>query len=189
MAINSGVVALVGGVQSYFAARSVTAAVSLGWKQPTAQVNQGTGRANRVVFIPSDSSGRGGRLSQDGLQPGARYFGPPASPADTTVRALWTWERSLVVSVWAVDTTDPHNEAKQIEAVEDLFEWTVRAVHYFAHNNARWGDVAWTTSPVEHSFGRELRAALTFRHPLFDTETGVAYPTPAITPVLSGESG
>lgn len=175
--INSGVVALVASVRAYFEARDVTANVALGWREPTKQINQGPGRANRVVFIPSDESGKGGKLAPT-QQPGARYFG---NPPDTTARALYTWERQLVVSVWAVDGANPHDEALQIEAVEDLFEWVVRAVHAFAHNDARWGDVVWTTEPVEHQFGRELRASLTFRHPLFDTETGVAYPTPNVS--------
>jgi hypothetical protein len=183
MAVNSGVLALVEGVRSYFTARGVTANVSLGWKQPTKQINQGPGRANRVVFIPSDPNGRGGKIGAV-EQPGARTFG-----GDTAARALYTWERFLVVSVWAVDTTDPHDEALQIEAVEDLFEQTVRAVHAFAKNNGRWGDVTWTTSPAEHAFGRELRASLVFKHPLFDSEYGVAYPAPAITKKLLGESG
>lgn len=186
MTINSGLVALVTNVQSYFTSRSVTANVSLGWKQPTKQINQGTGRANRVVFIPSDTSGRGGKLVGT-QQPGPRAFGSPTQ--DTSVRALYDWERELLVSVWAVDTSNPHDEAKQIEAVEDLFEWTVRAVHYAAHNNARWGAVNWTTEPVEHSFGRELRAGLTYRHPLFDTEVGIAFPTAAITKALNHEAG
>lgn len=187
MAINSGLVALVASVQSYLTARNVTANVSLGWRQDTKQINQGPGRANRIVFIPSDQGGRGGKIIGT-QQPGPRRFGSPT--ADTTARALFDWERSLLVSVWAVDGSDPHNEAKQIEAVEDLFEWTIRAVHHSAFNNARWGDVAWTTSPTEHQFGRELRAGLTFRHPLFDTENVIVYPAGIeITPVLEGESG
>jgi hypothetical protein len=186
VAINSGLVALRGAIESYFTTRGVTATVALGWKQPTQQINQGPGGANRVVLIPSDPSGKGGRLV-GAQQPGPRVFGPQSD--GLTARSLYTWERFVVVSVWAVDATDPANEPKQIEAVEDLFEWTVRAIHAFAHNDARWGDVAWTTSPVEHAFGRELRAGLTFRHPLFDGPTGIAYPVPEITKTLSGEAG
>jgi hypothetical protein len=175
--IKSGLASLVAGVQAYFTANAVTAAVSLGWKQPAQQINQGTGRANRVVFIPSDPGGKGGKLTAT-QQPGHRMIG---DPVEATARALLTWERYVVVSVWAVDGTDPHDEAKQIEAVETLFEWTLRAVHSVAHNDARWGDVAWTTSPVEHVFGRELRAGLTYRHPMFDAPVGVVIPTPQIS--------
>jgi len=188
--IKSGLVALVAGVQAYFTDAGVTAAVALGWKQPTEQINQGPGRANRVVFIPSDPSGRGGKLV-GAQQPGQRLYGTsgPGGAADTSLRALYTWERAVVVSVWAVDGTDPQNESKQIEATETLFEQTIRAVHSFAHNDARWGDVSWTVTPVEHMFGRELRASLTYRHPMFDAPTEVVYPTGHITKNLSGESG
>jgi hypothetical protein len=187
--IDSGLLALAKSVRAYFAANDVTATASLGWKQPTEQINQGPGRANRVVFIPSDPTGRGGKLAPT-QQPGQRNFSSaPDARADTSVRSLYTWERFVIVSVWAVDATAPADEEKQIEAVEDLFEQTIRAVHAFAHNDARWGDVAWTTSPVEHVFGRELRAGLTYRHPMFDSPSGIAYPAPHLTPNLHGTSG
>ncbi len=183
MAIQSGLVALVSSVRSYFEARNIVTNVSLGWKEPAKQLNQGSGRANRVVFIPSDPSGKGGALGA-AHQPGARSFG-----GDTTVRALCTWERNLVVSVWAIDADAPNDEEAQIEAVETLFELTIRAVHDFAKVNAQWGDTSWVASTSERQFGRELRAGLTFKHPMFDSPTGVAYPTPAITQTLSGQSG
>lgn len=176
--ITSGLVALKNSVQSYFTARGVTANVSLGWKQPAKNINEGPGGANRVVFIPSDPTGKGGKLVGT-QQPGPRQFGNAGSE-DTAARALFDWERYIVVSVWAVDASDPHNEEKQIEAVETLFEWVLRAVQYAAKNNARWGDVAWMTSPTEQMFGRELRAGLVFRHPMFDVETGVAHPSPKV---------
>lgn len=185
MAINSGLLALVAGVQAYLSARGVTANVSLGWKQPTKQINQGTGRANRIVFIPSDPGGKGGKILAT-QQPGQRRFGTPTFDVDA--RALYDWERQLLVSVWAADGESPHDESKQIEAVEDLFEWTMRAVHYVAKNNARWGDVNWTTSPVEHQFGRELRAGLTFRHPMFDVESELVYPNFSFTPPAPSEA-
>lgn len=182
--IKSGLVALVASVQAYFDARSVGTQVGLGWKQPTQQINQGVGRANRVVFIPSDPSGKGGKLA------GAQRPGQRNVDTNLSMRSLYNWERFVTVSVWACDTTDPQNEEKQIEAVETLFEHTVRAVHYFAANEAQWGDVTWTTSPVEHAFGRELRAGLVFRHPIFDAPNERVYPAPAPpTKVLSHTAG
>ncbi len=181
--MKSGLVALVSSVRSYFEARNILTGVSLGWKEAAKQLNQGSGRANRVVFIPSDPSGKGGVISA-AQQPGARHFG-----TDTTARALYTWERFVVVSIWAADTEAPNDEEAQIEAVETLFEETMRAVHAFAHNNARWGDVSWLASPLERQLGRELRASLVFKHPMFDSPTGVAYPTPIITQTLSATSG
>lgn len=166
---------MVTSVQAFFDARDVGANVSLGWKEASKQVNQGAGRANRVVFIPSDRSGRGGALKLDqNLQPGRRRFG--TAPNDVSTKALYTWERLLTVSVWAVDSTAPNDESKQIEAVEDLFEWTIRAVHDFAKASAQWGEVSWLASPIERQFGRELQASLVFRHPMFDTPQDRAFP-------------
>lgn len=175
MAVNitSGLTALVNGVRSYFTGAGLTANVSVGWKEAAKQVNQGTGRANRVVFVPSDLGGRGGTLTAV-QQPGQRNFGTPT--VDTAVRALQDWERTLLVRVWAVDSTSPNDEEKQIEAVETLFEWTIRAVQSFAKNNGRWGAVEWLAAPIERQFGRELQAELVYRHPLFDAPQVVIFP-------------
>lgn len=175
--IQSGLVQLRKNVAAYFATVGVTANVSLGWKQPTKQINQGTGRANRVVIIPADGANGGSLVGVQ--QPGQRRFG--TGDDEISARALYTWERAVIVSCWAVDLTDPHDEELQIEAVEDLFERTIQAVHYSAYNDARWGKVAWMTNATEQVFGRELRAALTFRHPMFDVEYGLSAPAPLIT--------
>ena len=171
---RSGLVALVHSVRDYFTANGVTASVSLGWKERSRQDNQGAGGANRVVFTPSDDSGRGGTI--DGIRgPGSRNNLASNGGDDTSRRGLYSWERFVVVSIWAQDDSqaDPEDEEAQIEATEALFEWTMRAVQAFAHQDARWGDVTWTPTPVDRSFGRELRAALTYRHPMFDLEVGM----------------
>lgn len=170
--------ALVASVRAFFVANGVTATVAAGWRERTKQINQGPGRANRVVFTPSDDSGKGGRIVGT-QQPGQRQFGAPDATIST--RALYDWERVVTVSVWAADTSDLHDEEKQIEAVEDLFEWTMRAVQASAFNNGLWGDVIWTVDPTEQVFGRELRASLVFRHPMFDTPNDVVFPQGAIT--------
>lgn len=160
-------------VQAYFTANSVTANVSLGWRERTKQVNQGPGRANRVVFTPSDESGAGGEIVAP-QHVGPQFFG--TAPNTISARALFDWERLVTVSVWAVDTTSPADEGKQIEAVEDLFEWVVRAVQYSRKDTALWGSVKWTVAPTELMFGRELVASLTLRHPLFDAPRDIVYP-------------
>jgi hypothetical protein len=170
MANRSGLVELVKNVRTYFTDHRVTAHVSLGWRERTKSINQGPGCANRVVFTPSDPSGRGGRITKSF---GNR--GPGANP-----RPLVTWERFVVVSIWGADGTKPHDEEAQIEAVETLFEWTIRAVQAFAAADATWGDPTWTTSPIEHAFGRELLVPLTHRETFFDVENPVVTPTPIV---------
>lgn len=183
---RSGLVALVKGVREYFDAVGVTANVSIGWKERAKQINQGTGRANRVVFTPSDDSGKGGKIVAV-KQPGTRQIGDPVTH---TVRSLRNWERFVVVSVWAADTTKPNDEEAQLEAVESLFESVLQAVNTFAAADAVWGDVSWTTEGIELSFGREMRAGLVFRHPLFDLPVEVVYPgLNPITKTLEPEAG
>jgi len=93
------------------------------------------------------------------------------------VRALFNWERICVVSVWAVDTSNVDDEEKQIEATETLFEWVLRAVQRQAQMTAQWGDIIWTPNKAyERAFGRELRASLVFKHPMFDVPTETVYP-------------
>ena len=162
---------LVEGVRAWFSDNAIDASIVLGWKERTKQANQGPGGAARVVFSPSDDSGKGGKLSQDF---GNR--GPGGNP-----RPLVMWERTCVVAVWARDPDAPGDDEGAIEAVETLLEQVVQAVQAVAGNSARWGEVLWTVSPNELSFGRELRASLTLRGPLFDRTSEIATPSPVIT--------
>lgn len=179
--IRSGFLAAVASVQTYLTASGVLATCEVGWKRRTRQSNQSEGGGNRVVFIPSDASGKGGKL----VPP--RYVGPrgirdPLAIDPTRVvadvRALLDWERSATVSVWAVDATARENEPAQIEAVETLFEWVVRGVHIApgAFGSVSWGETQWTP-PIERSFGLEMQATFTYHHPIFDTPRDVVYPT------------
>lgn len=184
--IRSGFLAAVVAVQAFLTDNSVNARVEVGWRRRNQQLNQGPGGANRVVFTPSaDDSGAGGSL----IPP--RFVGPrtvydkdplavdPTRPV-ATMRALRDWQRRALVSVWAVDVTRREDEAAQIEAVETLFEWVMRAVHGSpgAFAAVTWGDVTWTP-PGERAFGLELRAGLTFTHPVFDSPRDIAYPAGA----------
>ncbi|MDB4996650.1 MAG: uncharacterized protein JWM74_4082 [Myxococcaceae bacterium] len=179
---KSGSVALVKAVRAFFEDSQITAKVSLGWKERAKQDNQGAGGANRVVFTPSDDSGAGGRITAvRGV--GDRLDGDLAAGTAESRRGLFNWERIFLVSVWAVDTStlnDPENEEAQIEAVELLFEHVMQAVQAFAGQTAKWGDVRWTVTPLERTFGRELRASLQFKHPMFDEKYAVVKPSPAV---------
>lgn len=179
--IRSGFLAAVASIKPFLAANGITANVEVGWKKRTEQINQGSGGANRVVFTPSDESGSGGALSPPRF-PGQRSLRDGTNTVVANNRALLSWERKSLVSVWAVDRTALTSEAAQIEAVETLFEWVVRAVHNApgAFAAVAWSDAAWTV-PVERSFGLELRASLTFSHPIFDQPRTLVRPTGAVT--------
>lgn len=165
---SSGLVYLVRGVRTFLDAQNAGAEVRVGMRERTKQINQGRNGANRVIFTPGDLQGNGGAIT------GAHK--PGGNP-----RRLYTWEKISSVSIWASDPNNPRDEECQIEAVERLFELTVAAVHAVARNDARWGSVKFTTSPVEMIFGMEILAELTHHGPLFDLTSEVVIPTPALT--------
>lgn len=173
--IQSGLINAIASVRTYFASNGITATVEAGWKRRAHQMNQGPGGANRVVFTPSaDENGGGGELSPPRF-PGARGVANVA-----TIRELANWNRRVLVSVWAVDLTATESEEAQIQAVESLLEWTMRAVKFApgAFADAVWGDTKWTP-PQERAFGLEIAVGLTFRHPIFDAPSDLVFPSAA----------
>lgn len=171
MAVLSAVPALVAAVQAYFDANDVSANVVFGVRELTKQINQGPNGANRVVFSP-DPNGDGGTILPPRLKASGGQAGSP--------RPIVTWEKLLIVSIWAVDTSDKDNELLQFVAVENLFESTVQAVRSYAHADITWGSPKWTTSPVELLFGKEIRVPLRFRGALFSLPNDVRNPTPVV---------
>ncbi len=174
MANRSGLLELVRNVRAFLADRGIDAEVRVGWLERGRVDNQGVGRANRVVFTPSDDGGGGGRIV--GIRgPGARY-----DVEGSSRRGLYNWERTVSVSVWAGDGTGREDEERQVEATEELFERVMQAVGVSAAASVEWGAVTWTV-PNARPFGRELRAALTFKHPMFGEEYAVVNPSPAVS--------
>jgi hypothetical protein len=177
--IGSGLRAAVDSVQPFLDANSVDASVQFGWKERPRRDNKSPSGANRVVFEPSLKSGGGGTI-EPARFPGQRNVRNAQDEIVARVRSLRDWKRKVFVSVWAIDNASRDDEAAQIEATEALFEWVVRAVHAApgAFGAVTWGAVEWTT-PVQRSFGLELRAELTMSHPIYDAPRVVAFPTAA----------
>lgn len=176
MAIRSGVRNLLNGLRSYLEGHGVTAEVAFGTKALSSQVKQGTGRANRIVLAPFDEKGAGGRLvepSQVGKRDIMSMAGTPIRTG--SVRALADWQRLMVVSVWAYDGSRPEDELAQEEALEDLLEWALRAIHWTGFAEAVW-DATTFRVQGERRFGLEVRMFLRFTHPLFDVPTEVGHP-------------
>lgn len=190
---RSGLLGLVRGVAAYFGANMISAQVVAGWKARDRKDNAGPGGANRVVFMPGDfDAGAGGpkplpagRISRNAPQNFPELTGDG--------RALAWWEYSATVSVWAVSIDRPQDEEAQIEAVEELLEQTVRAMHNAVDpatatpagfgNILEWGDAAWTLPPKEQAFGRELCFGFTLLVPLLDQPYGIAFPSPVVNRV------
>lgn len=163
---------LVTEVSAYFQRHGVTAEVRAGFRERARRDQQGPGSANRVVFLPADPSGRGGRIHV--LREGGerevydRSVDPPRVVA--RVRSIGDWERQMVVSIWAADVSTEEkarSELAQIVAVTRLLEWTKRAIDYAGGARIVYGDTAFTV-PRQNSFGQEVLLGVTLQHPLFD---------------------
>lgn len=186
--IRSGLIDLAQRVKTYLTAHGVDAEVHVGWKARERILTQGPGGANRIVFVPGDDSGAGGRIVPT-QQPGARSIGGTNQyDATATVRALRDWQRIVVVSVWGRDPLATGDEEERdiahLETTETLIEWMLRAVHACGLANLETGDVRWTI-PGERAYGIEARVGLTFRHPLFDVPQDVVRPMKAIAKDLT----
>ena len=160
---------LVDGVAAYLSEKGVTAVVDRGWKARAKQINQGPGRANRVVFMGSKPDGSAG-LILNPRQVGSRHAG-----GDYSVRPLSDWSRAVYVSIWAYDGDHPNDEGAQDDAVYQLFAWVQRGVQSVAFGNAVWGATKFTI-PTERAFGLELLVDLTFQHMIPDLPVDIAYP-------------
>lgn len=175
---------LADGVAAYFEAQSIPVVVDRGWKARAKQTNQGAGRANRVVFMPSKKDGNAGQIvnprqvgEREIFKPGPTKDDPPVLVA--RVRALSDWKRLLLVSIWAYDGTQANDEGAQDDALYFLFTETQRAVQSVGFGNPVWGATE-ITVPPERSFGLELLAELSIQFPIIDRPTDVGSPSPAV---------
>lgn len=171
---------LIATVQAYFDANALGTKITLGWSEQGKQTTQGTGGANRVVFVPLDGTFEGTQ------HPG----GNPQSLFDDIA--------NFEVRVWAIDRSTPErreSQAYQAQATKELLQWTIRAISGQNRPSAvtqlgyiptysgaeQWGKYAWQPDASENAFGRELRIPLTLRMPVSD----VAYDTFTATPSLT----
>lgn len=125
-----------------------------GWKQREQQLNQGPGQANRVLIIPGSYP--------DGANQGRLIA--PLRRKGLLHRVNATWERVFTLSTWAVDTSDTHNEEKQIQAVSSLMNTCHAALREVLHGDfPGTGDVFRDPKvSANMGFGDELLCQLTF---------------------------
>lgn len=204
--IRSGLVALADGMRAYFEAHQVAATIPpVGWRYRTWQINQGPGGGSRVCLIPGkiDPTAPGppkvldaGQITQPWLStPGPRLGGPSTGAGNP--RPLRSWHKIVSLCVWGVDTTALDEDEKQLIAVENLFEWAIRAMHNAVDPvsglNVGLADVEltetiWTKPPVDQAFGQEIVAYFIHHEPVFDVPIDVTTPKPGIErgPVTEG---
>ena len=137
-------------VRARFASESPGVSVVFGWREPTKQLNQGTGTANRIVFEP-------GRDKKAGTYTKPRRPGQNPRPLKTLVEFA-------TVYVWAYDSDAPNDEMLQWKACRLLHDSVIRAVELSARGaNANlpvvYSDPEWL-GPNERRHGAELRFTL-----------------------------
>lgn len=175
--ILSGFSALVTGVKAYFAVVDPAVEVLCGYRQRAQQLNQGGGGANRVIFLPGDPNGAGGRIEQP-RDVGRQELSDENDVRVANIRPLASWARQFSISIWGWDSTAPRDELVQAGATEALFEQTLRALEQVkgaGGPNVEWGGVTWTVAK-ENTLGSELLVSLLLTHPLMDAPEEIGRP-------------
>lgn len=163
-------------VAEYFAARNLPAPVTFGTLETARQNNFGPGGVGRVVFaVPEDDLG----VLMPVHQPGWRA-GPGTGDAASSARSLANWVVPYRVTIWARDVSQGavRDEGAQLEALEELFQWVIRAVADSAGGQELWGKVR-RIKPVvrENASGAGLEAELTYGFAMVSVPYGTVIPT------------
>jgi hypothetical protein len=170
-------------MEAYFKTYEVKAKVAIGlkerdkWQEPW------------VVIIPGTFDGTLPARPMDG-----GTFGPPEKKKSWNPRELAEWTRTITFSIFAVDKDNKQSEEHQIEALEQLIEWTLRAswnaVDPVTGINVggpslEWGKSILLHPPVQMAYGRELLLQATYKHPFFDVPQLVLQPPPGLQKQLT----
>ena len=178
---------LVADVKALFTAEGgPTANVVFGKREPAKQINQGPGRANRVVFTPGDPKGTAG--SYEGAKIHRRGFGSGRKAS----KSLLTFREKATVYCWAVDATSKealNDEAKQYDAARLLHDYVVRAIYRspnVGHGTFKLSGPQWFQDKKERVYGAEIMFTLEFEAMVPDEAptiaTDIVNPTTATGP-------
>lgn len=126
-------------------------AVEYGRRRLAYQVNQGTGRANRVLFCPSESPGTFAPARRPGQAQGG--LAVPGRP-------LATIDLPYEVHCWGYDESAPTSDAAQDQAALLLASAVVAGIYNSPHGGGGSFEVLqvprFTPRPVELKFGAEF---------------------------------
>ncbi len=168
-------------VRDQLLADGITTACHFGKREPTKQINQGVGRANRVCFVP-----------------GAGTYGPAKYPGRNP-RPIATLYETCDVYCWGYDLQAPNSEVAQYEAARDLHDAVYRAIYlnpYSGHGAFKITSPKWLYSKIERVFGAEIQFTLEIQSSIVDEVAvreltpyvEVGPPTTAIVPVYSDDA-
>lgn len=155
------------------------ASVVFGKRAIAQHLNQGPGRANRVVFVPGEGSGNLGAYG--GATKGSASIA--SSPGRNPI-ALWDWTISGRVFVWAFDGEAPEDELAQWRAMVELHDAVVTAIHSYEPGFYRLrAPVDVSPALVERRFGMEMSFVVDLIQPVLAIEL------PVVPGPLAGEPG
>jgi len=176
-------------VKTRLTAATVDATVVFGKREVTKQINQGPGRANRVVFVPGDEAGALGAY-EPVREPGPNLRSRVIAGGRRTPRSLWDWHVAGRVYVWAFDGTAPEDERKQWDAMVELHDYVVEAIHGAASGNYKIRAPKDPAKTVERRFGCETMFVVELRQPVLATAgTRTAGAVVGSGETVLGESG
>lgn len=166
-------------IQAMFIREGTTANMSFGVREPPKQLNQGFGRANRIVFEP----GAAGKL---GEYAAARRPGRNPKP-------LMTLLEKATIYVWGFDINAPNDEMAQYEVCRLTHDAIIRAIIISAKKTDQYytiSDPEWIFDKTERLFGYELKFVLTVGSMIPDHEWVETSPTvPRETDIMVFPSG
>lgn len=146
--------------------------VVYGRQAVTKQVNQGGGRANRIVFLRGDESGK------DGL-----FTGPSGKAFPFRI---YTRVAVFQIRIWAHDPTPGAGELEHHKVLEALVESVANKVRAEAMGRLRWKEAHHTITPVERVFGVEVTFLCELDEPVLERPLAAIPALPAEEPEGTG---
>lgn len=133
----------------------LTAKIVFGRREPVKQLNQGTGRANRVVFEYGDPNGKAGTPEP------LRH--PGGNP-----RPVGRLGELATIYCWGYDRDHANDERAHYAVARALFGQVYRALRNAGFGNLQFGAVEWVVDKTERFFGCECRFTVTFGTAILD---------------------
>lgn len=164
-------------VRAGFSADRSSTPNDFGWREPTRQTKELSGR---VMWVPGDPQGEVGEL------------GSAVKPGRTGGRPLATLDEQCTIYFYGADTSNIEDELAQYIAARELFDYWWKIVYHAAQTVGQGGRVtmsklAWIIEKKERPHGRVLRGLLLVEAAVRDTPQVYAG-VPAVADLNTGLS-
>lgn len=149
-------------VTAYFQRHGIDTPIWFGDREHTKQINQGPGRANRVVFAAGDDAGNLGTYGP------AEQFPPSHKRLPKPPRTLWTLKLNVRIYIWAYDGDAPRDELRQFVACSELHDWTIDAIHHIHSGFYKMIQTKRVGNVIEQKFGYEMMSLVSIDYPVLE---------------------